>query len=142
MRKIYVVTLTEEERETLKNLLNKGITPARVLRRAHILLHADEGRTDKEIAAALHVGRATIERIRQRLVTGNLEYALREDSRPGGKRKLDARQEAYVIATACSAPPDGKAKWSMQLLAERLVALQVVTSISDETVRRTLKKTR
>ena|ERR1700685_3069928 len=141
MRKIYVVALTNEERETITDLLNKGTTPARVLRRAHILLHADEGRSDEEIAAALHVARATVERIRKRFVAGNLERALREDPRPGGQRKLDAKQEAYVIATACSAPPTGKAKWTMQLIADRLVELQVVSDISDETVRRTLKKT-
>lgn len=141
MRKIYLVALTNEERQAIKDLLNKGTTPARILRRAHILLHADEGRTDAEIAVALHVARATVERIRKRFVEGNLERALHEDPRPGVKRKLDDKQEAYVIATACSAPPDGKGKWTMQLIADRLVELQVVPSISDETVRRTLKKT-
>ncbi len=141
MRKIYLVTLTTEERERLKNLLSKGTTPARVLRRAHILVHADEGRTDEEIVLALHVAHATVERIRQRFVTGNLDRALHEDPRPGGKRKLDAKQEAYVIATACSTPADGKAQWTMQLLADRMVERHIVASISDETVRRTLKKT-
>jgi transposase len=141
MRKLYRVTLTSDERETIRDLLNRGTTSARVLRRAHILLHADEGRTDEEIVAVLHVARATVERIRQRFVAGNLERALREDPRPGGQRKLDTKQEAYVLATACSAPPDGKRRWTLQLLADRLVEMQIVEHISDETVRRTLKKT-
>lgn len=105
------------------------------------MLRADEGATDGDIAEALHVNRSTVERTRKKLVEGNLEFALSERQRPGAKRKLDAKQEAFLIATTCSAPPEGQARWSIQLPADELVSLGIVESISDETVRRTLKKT-
>ena len=89
----------------------------------------------------MHVGKATVERTRKRFVEGNLPRALNEDPRPGAKRKLDDKQEAFLIATACSTPPAGRPKWTAQLLAERMVELQQVDTLSDETVRRTLKKT-
>lgn len=141
MKKIYVVNLTTDEREELQGLIKKGTHGARTVARAPILLHADEGKTDGEIAAALHVGRATVERIRKRFVTGNVARALTEDPRPGQAHKLDAKGEAYLIATTCSTPPLGRTTWTMHLLADRLVALEIVPRISDETVRRTLKKT-
>jgi transposase len=141
MHKKYIVTLTADERTQLLDLIKKGTLAARKLNRAHILLRADEGATDELIAAALHIHRTTVERTRQRLVAGNLEAALSERPRPLAKRKLSDKQEARLIATACSAPPDGQKCWTMQLLADELVALEVVDSISDETVRRTLKKT-
>jgi len=141
MHKKYVVTLTADERTQLLDLIKKGTLAARKLNRAHILLRADEGATDEAIAAALHIHRTTVERTRQRFVEGNLEGALSERPRPGAKRKLSDKQEARLIATACSAPPDGQKRWTMQLLADELVALEVVETISDETVRRTLKKT-
>ena len=141
MPKKYIVTLTAGERSQLLDLIKKGTLAARKLNRAHILLRADEGATDEAIAAALHIHRTTVERTRQRFVEANLEGALSERPRPGGKRKLDAKQEARLIATACSAPPEGQKRWTLQLLADELVALEVVDTISDETVRRTLKKT-
>lgn len=141
MHKKYIVTLTADERTQLLDLVKKGTLAARKLTRAHILLRADEGETDEAIATALHIHRTTVERIRQRFVEGNLEGALAERSRPGGKRKLDTKQEARLIATVCSAPPEGQKRWTLQLLADELVALEVVETISDETVRRTLKKT-
>lgn len=141
MRKKYCVTLTENERTTLHDLIKKGSLAARKLARAHILLLADEGRTDQVIAEALHVGQATVERIRKRFVEGDLEAALTERPRPGKQVLLDAKQEAYVIATACSTPPEGQARWSVRLLAHELVRLEIVETISRETVRRTLKKT-
>src|SRR5262249_2849536 len=141
MHKKYLVTLTAEERTQLLELTKKGSATARKLTRAHILLQADDGATDQAIATALHIHRTTAERTRQRFVEGNLEGALTERPRPGGKRALDAKQEARLIATACSAAPEGQARWTMQLLADELVALEVVETISDETVRRTLKKT-
>ena len=141
MRKVYVVTLSEQEQATVRELLRKGTTSARTITRAHILLHAHEGASDQAIADALHVGRATVERVRKRFVEGNLERALHDAKRPGGKRKLDGKQEALLIATACSTPPDGRARWTMQLLADKLVALTELESLSDETVRRVLKKT-
>lgn len=108
--------------------------------RAHILLHADEGRTDEEIALALHTNRSTAERARRRLVEEGLDAALSERPRPGVPPALDTRGEAVLLALACSTPPDGRTAWSMQLLADELVERQVIGAISDETVRRILKK--
>jgi transposase len=141
MAKRYFVTLTEEERAYLLGLTKKGKVSARKLTRAHILLQADAGVSDKAIAAALHIGIATVERIRKRFVEEGLDAALSERPRPGGQRKLAGKQEAFLIALACSAPPDERPCWTMQLLADKLVELDMVESISDETVRRTLKKT-
>ena len=141
-KKIYIVDLTEDERQELLDLVSKGTVAARKLNRAHILLQAHDGTTDVAIAKSLHVGQATVGRIRQRFVEGNLEHALNEDPRPGAKRKLDDKQEAFLIATACSTPPAGRKKWTMQLLADRLVEVKQVDTLSDETVRRVLKKTR
>lgn len=138
----YRVSLTDEERDELRALLKGGKTSARKIARAHILLLADEGKTDEEIMAALHVGDATAWRVRQRFVEGNLEAALTERPRPGAERKLDAEGERTLIALACSNPPEGRAFWTMQLLADRLVELEVVEAISDETVRRVLKRGR
>lgn len=138
--KKYIVDLTEAERQQLLNLVKKGKLSARKLNRAHILLQAADGATDDAIAAALHVGRATVQRIRKRFVEGNLDWALNEKQRPGARRKLDGKQEAFLVATACSTPPEGRDRWTMQLLADKLVKLQVIESISDETVRRMLKK--
>jgi transposase len=141
MHKKYIVTLTTDEQTQLLDLIKNGTLAARKLTRAHILLRAHEGETDEAIAASLHIHRTTVERTRQRFVEGNLEGALSERPRPGGKRKLDDKQEARLIATACSTPPEGQKRWTLQLLADELVALDVVDTISDETVRRTLKKT-
>ena len=140
-KKEYVVDLSGAERQELLNLVRKGKVSARKLNRAHILLQAADGATDEAIAAALHIGRSTVERARKRFVQGNLEGALNEKQRPGARRTLNGKQEAFLVATACSTPPEGRDHWTMQLLADKLVALQVVASISDETVRRTLKKT-
>ena len=124
--KKYLVTLTEEERSTLWKLIKKGTVAARKLSRAHILLLADEGRTDDEIAAALHVGSATVERIRKRFVEEGVDAALSERPRPGKTPLLDAKQEAYIIATTCSTPPEGQARWSIRLLASEVVPLGIV----------------
>jgi transposase len=140
-KKKYVIHLDEAERQQLLDLVKKGKVAARKLNRAHILLQAADGASDETIATALHIGRATVQRTRKRFVEGNLEGALNEKHRPGARRKLDGQQEALLVATACSTPPEGREHWTMQLLADKLVALQVVESISDETVRRTLKKT-
>jgi transposase len=141
MTKVYVVDLTSEEREELLDLLRGGQARVRKTNRARILLLADEeGRTDEDIAEALLTSVSTVERTRKRFVEGGLERALNESPRPGGKRKLTGKQEAYLVALACSDPPEGKKHWSMQLLADRLVELRIVEEISDETVRRTLKK--
>jgi transposase len=104
-------------------------------------LLSDEGYKDTEIAERVGVGVATVERVRQKFVQRGLDETLAEAHRPGGKRRLDGTAEAFLVATACSDAPQGGSDWTMQLLAERLVKLGVVDAISDETVRRTLKKT-
>ena len=140
-KKKYVVDLTAEERTTLEQLLQKGKSNARKLTRARILLQADEGLTDEEIATALAVGVATVERTRQRFVEANLE-ALNELPRPGGQGKLNGKQEAHLIAVACTPAPNGHTRWTLQLLAEQVVELGFAESIARETVRQVLKKTR
>jgi transposase len=138
--KRYIVKLSEEEKNDLHALTHKGTCGVRKLRRAQMVVLADEGLTDEEIARALDGSVSTVERVRKRFVEEGLEAALSERPRPGARRKLDGRQEAYLLALASSDPPEGKKHWSMQLLADRLVELEIVEKISDETVRRTLKK--
>jgi transposase len=140
MAKKYIVTLTSEEREVLLALTKRGKVAARKLTRAHILLQADAGATDEAIAQALHAGMATVERVRKRFVEQGLEAALTERPRPGGKRKLDGRTEAFLVALACSIPPDERKCWTMQLLADKLVDLTDIDRVSADTVRRALKK--
>ncbi|KCZ73167.1 hypothetical protein ANME2D_00227 [Candidatus Methanoperedens nitroreducens] len=139
-KKIYTVNLTEDERTYLLSLFKGGKHPARRLNRARILLLADKGKTDEAIEEALYIGFSTVGRIRKKFVEGGLEYALNELPRPGGERKLKGKQEAFLIALACSNPPEGRKTWTMQLLADKLVELGTIDSISDETVRRVLKK--
>jgi transposase len=140
-KKEYIVTLTPEDRQQILELTRKGTIAARKLARAHILRLADEGKPDAEIVSALGVGLSTVERTRKKYVEGGLDQALNERSRPGVPRKLSEKGEAYLIALSCSTPPDNQVKWTMQLLADRLVEVGIVGEISDETVRRTLKKT-
>lgn len=140
MAKIYHVDLTKEERTSLLKLIKSGKDSARKINRARILLLADEGKKDQTIAEALHISLSTVGRTRKKLVEGGLEYALNERPRPGGRRKLDGKREAFLIALACSDPPEGRTRWTMQLLADKLVEMGVVDEISDETVRRTLKR--
>lgn len=142
MPKRFIVDLSEEERAGLLARLGKGAARTRELTRARILLLADEGRRDEAIAAVLHVHAATVARTRRRFVEGGVERALSDQPRPGGRPKLDGKQEAVLVALACSQAPEGRNRWTMQLLADRLVELEVVDTLSDETVRRTLKKTR
>ena len=139
-RKIYIVDLTNEERTHLLDLIKSGERSARKLNRARILLLADEGKADSEIVAALHTGTATVQRTRQRFVEGNLERALNERPRPGGQKKLDEKGEAILETLAQSKPPEGRKRWTLELLADQLVQLRVVDSISYETVRQELKK--
>jgi transposase len=141
MAKIYHVNLTDEERESLLKLIRRGRPSARKVNRARILLLTDEGKPDQDIQEALHTSRATIERTRKRFVEGNLEYALNEKKRSGAPPKLDGKQEAYLIALACSKPPSGRVRWTLKMLSDKLVELGVVDEISDETVRLRLKKT-
>lgn len=141
MAKKYVVKVSEGERTQLKQMLGKGKVSARKLKRAQILLAADAGQIDEAIAGNVQVHVNTVERVRKRLVEGGVEHALTEAKRPGGKSKLDGKGEAMLIALACSDPPTGRRQWTMQLLADRLVEMGVVDTISDETVRLHLKKT-
>ena len=138
--KKYVVDLNEQEKKRLEDLTTKGKSGARKIRRARILLLAEEGYIDEEIARALGAAVTTVERIRKRFVEEGLEAALSERPRPGATRKLNGHQEAYLVALACSDPPEGKKRWSMQVLADRLVEVGVVDETFDESVRRTLKK--
>jgi transposase len=145
--KKYRVTLTAEERSELEAMISRGKADARKLAHARILLQADEAdgapaRTDQEIAAALNVSARTVERVRQRFVEEGLQPALLP--RPTKRiyaRILDGAQEAHLIALACSKPPDGKRRWTLRLLAERVVELGYAEAVSHETVRRTLQKT-
>jgi transposase len=142
----YIVTLTPEERTMLETLIASGTAPARKLTHARILLKADSaeggpGWADEDIRAALDVSLPTIHRVRQQFVEEGPEAALCR-RRPAGERtrKLDGVQEAQLIAVACSAPPDGQKRWSLRLLADRLVDLEVVDDVSHETIRQVLKK--
>ena len=147
MRKRYVVRLTDSERDYLKALIASGTAPARKLLHARVLLKADEGPTgpglvDNAIADAVEVSQPTVFRIRRQYVDHGLEAAL--NRRPPTRAytyKLDGTQEAHLVALACGAPPAGQARWSLRLLADKLVELEVVEDISYQTVRRLLKKT-
>ena len=146
--KTYAVALTAAEREQLKDLIAAGTAPARKLTHARILLKADQGPggpawVDERIAEAVEVSQPTVSRVRKQYVQEGLEAALdRRAPTRVYERKLDGAQEARVIALACSAPPPGQARWSLRLLADKLVELEIVADISYQTVRRTLKKTR
>lgn len=125
----------------MEQLLQRGKSSARKLIRARILLQADEGLTDEEIATTLEVGVAPVERTRQRFVERNLD-ALHDLPRPGGQCKLSGKQEAHLIAVAWTPAPTGQTRWTLQVLAEQVVALGFAQSIARETVRQVLKKTR
>jgi hypothetical protein len=146
--KKYIVTLTAEERQDLLDLIAAGKAAAGKLAHARVLLKADAADggpawPDGRIAEALEVSSATVERVRQRFVEQGLEAALvrKPQDRPSRPPALDGRAEARLIALACSTPPDGRRGWTMRLLADKRVELEVVPTISDETVRRALKKT-
>ncbi len=141
MQKKYVVTLPDAERTQLRTLLRKGQHAARTLTRAQVLVLADEGQADEPIARTVHVTAMTVHRLRKRYCEDGLAATLGERPRPGATPKLDGKQEAFLVALACSEPPEDRPTWTMQLLADRLVAIGVVDTISDETVRRVLKKT-
>ena len=147
--KKFKVTLTADERQSLHELIATGKAAARKLIHARILLKADASEDglhwpDWRIADALEIGIDTVERVRQRFVEQGFDAALDRKKRdiPPRAIKMDGRVEARLIALACSPPPEGRAVWTMQLLADKLVELEVIDSISDETVRTTLKKTR
>jgi transposase len=134
----YRVELSQTERTELTALLSGGKHAARKLKRAQILLAADAGASDEEIARSVGVGGSTVYRTKRRFVLGNLEAALSEEPRPGANRKLSSKEEALLVATACSSPPAGRARWTLELLADAIVKLTPHESLSRETVRRRL----
>jgi transposase len=148
MGKTYVVTLSPEERADVEKLVSTGRTSAKRQTHGRILLKADTGPegpswTDEQICAALDVSCSTVERVRKRFVEHGMEsLAARPVKLRPSRRRLDGEQEARLLALACSPPPAGRAHWTLRLLADRMVVLEHVESISYETIRRTLKKTR
>ena len=147
MKKKYPVILSETEREELRRLIAAGTAPARKLTHARILLKADQspegpGWVDEVVAEAVEVSQPTVARVRKQYFEEGLEPALnRRPPKREYHRKLDGEQEARLVALACSEPPEGQARWSLRLLADRLVELEVVEEVSYQTVRRILKKT-
>jgi transposase len=142
MNKKYIVDLQEEERQNLNRIIRSGKHSARKIRWAHVLLKADDGWKDQKISEALDISLPTVQRIRQRFVEEGLDVALGARShqpRPYLQR-LDGEQEAKLIALACSQAPEGYTRWSLRLLAEKVVELQIVEQVSYQTVRRVLKK--
>lgn len=148
MKQRYRVTLEAQEREQLQQLLAKGKTAVRRLKHAQILLASDQASgckapSAKQIAQTLNCGQATVERVRRRFVEEGFERALNPCRVPQSRRyltKLDGQQEAQLIALACSEPPTGRSRWTLRLLADQMVALDYVDTLSYETVRQTLKK--
>jgi transposase len=139
-KKKYLVDLSADEREELRQLVRRGKHSSRKVTRARILLLASDGQTDEQIVAALKTGFATVERTRKRFVEEGLGW-LNERPRRGQARKLTGKQEAHLIAVACSAPPQGRARWTLRLLADKVVELGFASAIARETVRQVLKKT-
>jgi transposase len=141
MAKRYRVTLTDEERQRLEDLTRKGKASVRMVRRAQTLLLAADEERDEDIAKALRIGVSTVERTRKRCVEDGVEASLRERPRPGARPKLGPKEQAYVVALACTKPPEGRHRWSMQMLADRLIELEMVPDITDEAIRLLLKRT-
>jgi Homeodomain-like domain len=147
MEKRYRVTLTDSERDELRKLVSVGKAAAQKLVRARIILLADQAedgpaKSDPEIVEALGCGRASVERIRKRFVEEGLDAAVNpKPSLRVFERKMDGKAEAHLIALACGAPPEGRARWTLRLLSDQMVVLEHVESVSYETIRRTLKKT-
>ena len=139
--KKHEVQLTPQERKELIAVVSKGRNKAAVIRRAHILLKTDEGKTDTEISQILYINEQTIRRTRIRYCEEGLQSALEDKPHPQPELKLHDEKEAYLIALACSTPPDGQKRWTLELLAKQLVQDGIVEHIAPETVRLTLKKT-
>lgn len=137
----YLVDLTAEEQGFLLDVIHKGKTTARRVARAHVLLRAAAGATDEEITETLHLGLSTAHRTRQRFVDEGLTAALSERPRSGSPPVLTGKQAAFLVALACSTPPAGRRRWTLQLLADRFVELRQIDGISSDTVGRVLKKT-
>lgn len=136
----YIVELTDSEREALTDLTRKGKPSARRVNRAHILLMSDDGWADCDIADALSTSTSTIYRTKRRFVESGVEHALSENHPRGGDRKLSSQEEALLVATACSTPPEGRSRWTLELLADTMVRLTEHEELSTETVRRRLRE--
>jgi transposase len=141
MEKEYVVKLTPKERQRLLAVVNKGQNKAAVIRRAHILLKSAEGKSDRLISELLYIHEDSVRNIRKRFVEDGLQAALEDKARPKRETKLNEQQQAHLVAVACSKPPEGQARWTLELLVTELITEGVVESISPETVRLALKKT-
>jgi len=142
MRKQYIVNLTLEEREGLKQIVDRARVSGIKRKRALILLRADEGMTDEDIVEDLGVGLSTVERVRRRCVERGIAACLerKPQTRPSRPRKLDGASEAQLVRIACSSPPEGRTRWTMSLIADKLVELKVFETVSASTVQRGLKK--
>ena len=141
MVKLYIVQLSDDQRTSLEQIIHKGTAPAQIQNRARALLLADKGQRDVDIAQALFTSTPTVQRTRMRFVTQGLDAALYDKARCGRPPHLTGEVEAHLVTIACSQAPEGRERWTMQLLADQLVALRIVDSISDEAVRKMLKKT-
>jgi transposase len=141
MNKKHVIKLKDEERKKLSELICKGSAKVRKLKRCQILLLSDEGKSDVEIAQAIKVSMGTVGNIRRRYATDGLESALNENRRPGAPKKYKGLESAKITALACSTPPEGHSRWTLRLLADKAVALELVSEISYMSVDRILKKT-
>jgi len=139
--KKHKVHLSQQERKKLLCIVSKGQNKAAVIRRAHILLKVDEGKTDAEISQILYISEQTIRRTRLRYTQEGLNTALADKPHPKREPKLSEKQEAHLVAMVCSSPPAGRARWTLELLAKHLVQEGVIASIAPETVRLLLKKT-
>ena len=146
--KKYIIKLSQEERDTLKKIITSGRGPARMFTRAHILLKVDQGEhgpswSDEKISDALYVTVQTIERIRKQFVEEGFDAVLsrRQYTQKVSRKKIDGNVEAHLIALSCSEPPQGYVRWTLRLLADKIVELGYVESISHEAIRQTLKKT-
>ena len=133
MDKVYVVKLTGKERQRLLAIVNKGQNKAAVIRRAHILLKSDEGKSDREISELLYIHEDSVRNTRKRFVEDGLAAALEDKAKPRREPKLNEQQQAHLVALACSQPPEGQARWTLELLAAQLVKDGIVSEISPET---------
>ncbi len=141
MRKKNLVLLKPKEQKYLHQLITKGSQKARTITRCRILLLANEGKTDTQIIEALNTARNTIRTVRYRYVHKGLEVSINEQPRPGAPNKFTGRNKAKITAIACSKPPDGRSRWTLRLIADTMVELDIVDNISHHTVQRVLKKT-
>lgn len=141
MKKKDLIKLKKKDKKILEQLVIKGSQKARTITRSRILLMANDGKTDTQIIEALNVARNTIRTVRYRYVHDGLETAINEQQRPGAPNKFTGRDKAKITAIACSQPPDGRNRWTLRLIADTMVELDMVDDISHQTVKRVLKKT-